>query len=170
MSVSLHLSSSLGWNLLCPQEAGGDHTPDDLLKQAISLNTLSKGDFASYTQRCFKKPRAGCSLLRKHWNQTWGPQTPGRTLPGGLALGRPPTARGSRGTGRATGRTDFPAQSHAEWEKRERPRRIAGVPPAALSDSGRLHLWLPCDVHQQSPLSLSCVETGVCPGCGGVLA
>lgn len=86
MPVSLHLSSSLGWNLLCPQEACGAQTPDYLVQQVTSLNTLSKGDFTHYTQKCFKKPRAGCSLLLKHWNQTWDPQTPGRTL----ALCRPP--------------------------------------------------------------------------------
>lgn len=44
MSVSLHLSSSLGWNLLCRQEACGDQTPDYLVRRVISLNTVSKGD------------------------------------------------------------------------------------------------------------------------------
>lgn len=99
----------LGWRLLCPQEACG--SPDSL--QGISLDTLSK-DLTPLMQRRCRKPRAGCSLLGKHWNQTWGPQTPGRTLPGGLALRRPPTALGSQGTGPAAVRTDAQTQSHTD--------------------------------------------------------
>lgn len=114
----------------------------------ISLHMLNKGDSAALpTRRCFRKPRSGCSLLRKDCNQTGGPQAPGRTLP--------PTARGSHSPGRAPGRTDFQAGPAQSLEKRQKcPAEVGCWGPASRLCLGRrVPPLTSCDVSQQRPLA-----------------